>query len=115
MNLDWIDIGSSPPAEDCAQLGSHGYYPRARQECRAYIALLRRTLGDEPPGTHLAIRSNPHDFGNYLSVICYYDPANEAAMDYAFRCEGEGPETWDNEARRQLTGGERRTSHERLG
>jgi hypothetical protein len=100
---DWIDIGSSPPEEDCAQMGSGDYYERARMECRAYIGLLRRALGDEPPGASLAVKSHPHDFGNYLSVACYFDPHSEAAADYAFRCEAEGPQQWDDVARRELS------------
>jgi hypothetical protein len=98
----WIDIGSAPPIEDCAQLGMDDYYRRARQECRAYIALLRRSLCNEPPGASLAVKSNIHDFGNYLSVVCYFDPANDAARDYAFKCEAQGPLQWDEQARKEL-------------
>ena len=99
---DWIDIGSSPPAEPCAQLGSNDYYERARKECKVYIALLRRVLGDEPPGARLSIKSHAHDFGNYLSVACSFDDAEQAAVDYAFRCEAGGPEYWDEQARKEL-------------
>jgi hypothetical protein len=100
---EWLDLGSSPPAEPCAQLGRDGYYAEARKECQAYIALLRRTVGEEPEGAQLSIRSNPHDFGTYLSVVCYYDPAIEGAMEYAFRCESEGPDEWDEVARNELS------------
>jgi hypothetical protein len=100
---EWIDIGSSPSEEDCAQVGTDGYYPRARRECRAYIALIRRTLGDEPPGASLSVKSNEHDFGTYLSVVCYYEPGNEAALDYAFKCESEGPQDWDEAAKAELS------------
>lgn len=88
--------------EDCAQVGSPDYYDRAKRECRIYIDLLRRALGEEPFGARLAIKSNPHDFGNYLSVVCHYDSDNEEAMAYAFRCEAEGPENWDDIAHRDL-------------
>jgi len=99
---DWLDIGSSPPGESCAQVGADDYYPRARCECRAYIHQLRRVLGTEPTGASLGIRSNPHDFGDYLSVVCYYDPTNQTAIDYAFRCENNGPELWDEHAKTEL-------------
>jgi hypothetical protein len=99
---DWLDIGSSPPGESCAQLGSEDYHPRARRECRVYINLLRRVLGPEPTGAKLVIRSNPHDFGNYLSVVCQFDADNEPAVDYAYRCESKGPELWDAQAKREL-------------
>jgi hypothetical protein len=114
---EWIDIGSSPPEENCAQVGTDDYYPRARRECRAYIALLRRTLGDEPPGASLAIKSNEHDFGTYLSVVCYYDPEHEAAIDYAFRCESEGPQEWDEAAKAELSeaGNTKHSHHSQKG
>lgn len=99
---EYLDIGAAPPMEDCAQVGSDGYWDRARKECQAYIALLRRSLGQEPAGASLSVRSNPHDFGTYLSVVCYYDPTVDAAVDYAFRCESDGPEEWDESAQREL-------------
>ena len=100
---DWIDVGAAPPMETPAQLGSTDYVPRARRECRAYIGLLRRALGEEPPGAALGIRANCHDFGTYLSVVCYYDDQTPEALDYAFRCEAEGPEEWDQEALNELS------------
>ena len=103
---DHIDVGSSPSGESCAHVGTEDYYPLARRECRAYIHQLRRMLGPEPDGAGLDIRSNPHDFGTYLSVVCYFDPENQAAVKYALRCESEGPDEWDDEARRELAGGQ---------
>ena len=99
---DSLYIGSSPPEEDCAQLGSDDYCRRARRECRAYINQLHRALGPEPPGASLSITSHPHDFGDYLAVSCHFDPAIAEAVDYAYRCESDGPMTWDDEARREL-------------
>jgi hypothetical protein len=99
---DCIDIGSAPPMEDCAPLGRPDYEKRARRECRAYLALLRRTLGDEPFGARLALKYCPHDFGTYLTVACYFDDSEAAAVDYAFSCEGKGPECWDDQARQEL-------------
>ena len=96
-------IGSTPPGEPCAQLGSDDYGERARPECRAYIGQLRRTFGPEPHGCRLYVASNPHDFGTYLSVNCEYDEEDEATVEYAYRCEGEeSPDLWDEQARREL-------------
>lgn len=96
---DTLYIGSSPPEEDCAQLGSDGYYPRGRRECRAYLNQRLRALGPEPPGARLAITTHPHDFGDYLAVSCHFDASLPEAIDYAYRCESDGPMTWDDEAR----------------
>jgi hypothetical protein len=82
--------------------GRDDYYDRARKECLAYIGLLRRTVGEEPGGASLRVKSNPHDFGSYLSVVCYFDPDVAAAVDYAFRCESASPQAWDEVARTEL-------------
>lgn len=104
---NFIDIGSAPPMESCAQVGSNGYWPRAQRECKAFIGLLRRALGPEPDGAELRVKSNPHDFGTYLSVVCFYEPSNQPAIDYAFRCESQGPENWDEQALVELAQPER--------
>jgi hypothetical protein len=111
---DHVDIGSSPPGESCAQVGLPDYEFHARKECRAYISLLRRTLGPEPDGARLGVRSNPHDFGPYLSVVCYFVAGNDPALDYAFRCESDGPEEWDDVARQELGLSPDRRNHDRL-
>jgi hypothetical protein len=100
---DTLYIGSSPPEEDCAQLGSDGYHDRARRECRAYINLLRRTLGPEPDGATLVVSSHPHDFGDYLAVSCRFNSELPEAIDYAYRCESDGPTCWDDQARQELS------------
>ena len=97
-----IDVGPAPPEEDCAQVGRDDYWDRAPRECRAYVALLRRSLGAEPDGARLTVKSNEHDFGTYLSVVCWYDPSRPESIDYAFRCESQGPAQWDEQARLEL-------------
>lgn len=91
---DSIDIGPAPCQEDCVQVGQENYERKARAECNRFIEAIRRKLGPEPEGAHLSVKSNPHDFGAYLSVVCSYDDENEAARQYAYRCESDGPKTW---------------------
>jgi hypothetical protein len=100
----YTDLGCAPANEDCAQVGSPDYARRARRECRAYIRQLRRMFGKEPDGAQLDIRANPHDFGTYYSVVCYYHPVKPASEDYAWRCESESPQHWDDQARQELAG-----------
>lgn len=95
MARDYIDIGSSPAEEDCASVGEEDYTRKARTECARFIELIRKTLGPEPEGAHLAVKSNPHDFGSYLEVVCYFQDDDEEARKYAFRCESDAPATWD--------------------
>ena len=96
MARDYMDIGSVPASEDCAQLGTEDCRSKARAECNRFIELLRRTIGEEPEGASLAIKNNSHDFGSYLSVVCYFDDENEEACRYAYRCESEAPQEWDD-------------------
>lgn len=102
---DFVDLGSTtPPEESCAQVGSreYDYYDRARKEARAYVNQLRRMFGNEPDGARLSVKSHPHDFGNYLTVVCFFDPDDKQAADYAQKCESDGPAEWDEEARTEL-------------
>ena len=94
---DYIDIGSSPAEEDCAQVGSPDYYKRAKTECARFIALIRKVLGPEPDGAHLAVKSFPHDWGTYHEVVCHFDDQDEEAVKYALLCESEAPRTWQDD------------------
>lgn len=98
MARDYFSLGSAPFAEECVSLSpDEDYLPAMRQECNRFIGVMRKIMGEEPPGAKLAIMSNPHDFGTYLDVVCYFDDQNEAAVDYAARCELEVPEYWPTE------------------
>jgi hypothetical protein len=103
---DFVDLGATtPPMEDCAQVGSksYDYYQRAHREARAYMHQLRRLLGPEPEGARLGTKSHAHDFGTYLTVVCHFDDEHPAACDYAWRCETDGPQEWDEQARQELS------------
>lgn len=92
---DYLDIGPTPSDEPCQQVGTRDYdASKARAECRRFIDAIRLTLGDEPEGAQLKIRGEPHDFGTALSVVCYYDDAYPASIDYAFKCESDSPPYW---------------------
>jgi hypothetical protein len=95
---DYCSIGPTPSAEDCAQVGQPDYRRKALAECERYIELIRATLGPEPEGTELAIKSFPHDFGTYYEVVIWFERDDAAAIAYAERCESEAPTTWHGEA-----------------
>jgi hypothetical protein len=99
---DSLYIGSAPYGEDCAQVGADDYRARARAECHSFRRQLIRMFGEPPEGCSLVIKSNPHDFGSYLSVDAVFDGDNDEAVQYAYRCESEGPQEWDAEARQEL-------------
>ena len=100
--MDSLELSSAPVGEECAQLGSDGYYEKAHKECKAFIKQLRRQFGQEPMGARLYVKSNPHDFGSYYEVACKFDSDNQEAVEYAYKVEAELPEEWDEEAKLEL-------------
>lgn len=103
MPTDYLTLGCTPSSEDCAQVGRDDYEPLMRRETRAYIAQLRRQFGPEPPGAALRTKGFPHDFGTYHEVCVVFDDSNEAAVEWAYKLDNEMPESWDAEARAELT------------
>lgn len=99
---DFIEIGPTPADENCEQLGPNYNPHKARKECYAFIHQLRRQFGEEPYGARLRVKSNPHDFGTYLEVVCDYNDNCEESQEYAFKCEGEAWPNWDDTAKAEL-------------
>ena len=100
--FEHVSIGASPINEQCAQVGAADYHERSFKETRAYVNQLRRVLGEEPEGASLSVKSQPHDFGAYREVVCYFVDNNPAAVDYAFKAEEQQPTEWDEIARQEL-------------
>jgi len=105
---DSLYIGESPWDETCAQVGSDMYPVNARKECQRFINQIRNHYGSEPVGARLYIKSNPHDFGSYLSVECEFawDPSGipdeewTPSQEYAFAIEGDDLgvlQNWDSD------------------
>ena len=94
---DEMDIGCNPCDEPCASVGEPDYYPRAKAESDRFIELIRKKLGDEPPGARLKVKENVHDFGIYLSVVVSFYDSDEEARNFAYLCESEAPRTWQDD------------------
>ena len=117
---DYINIGSAPVEEQCAQVGRDNYRAMARLECRAFKEQLERKF----PDGEFGIKSFPHDFGTYFEVVAYFedevDRDAEAlraledtfmlcqkypcvnklrAREAAFEAEANTPMYWDKEAK----------------
>lgn len=100
-----ITLGSSPVSEVCVQLGASDYADRSIAECEAYKKQLHRyfqTAKNRRPLCSLAVKSFPHDFGNYLEVVAVYEDNNRETLDDAIWFEGHLPEEWDTDARQEL-------------
>jgi len=92
---DYIIIGSAPIDEPCVQVGDPNYREKAIDECKRFITLIRKTLGNEPRGAYLKIMSFEHDFGHYHEVVCMFDDDKKEAVEYAYNCEANAPLTWN--------------------
>lgn len=92
---DLVYLGPTPPAEPCVEVGEDGYELRATEQCNRYVDLIRKVVGQEPKGARLKLKWQAHDLGSYVEVVCEFDDSSQEAFDYAFRCESEGPQTWD--------------------
>ncbi len=99
IHLNCIQIGSTPPEEDCAQVGAPDYTERVTEEANRYIELIRQKFGKEPDGAKLAVQPNCHDFGTYHQVVCYFELDNLDAERYALACEWYGPTDWNDDER----------------
>lgn len=99
---DFVTLGPTPANEECVSVGSDDYSDRVWKETYTFVRQIRREIGPEVGSAELRVKAFPHDFGTYHEVVCYYDPEDEEGMRYAYRCENESPETWDDEARREL-------------
>lgn len=94
---DYMEIGPSPCDEPCVSVGEPNYYTRAKEECTRFIELIRKKLGPEPSSAQLKVKSNPHDFGTYLEVVCEFNEHDEEGREYACLCESTAPRTWQDD------------------
>jgi len=91
---EYIEIGPVPANEKCAQVGSDDFYKNCMAECHAFIKAIQKKIVEEPRWARLSIKANPHDFGTYYEVVCYYDDEHPESLEYALKCESEAPSTW---------------------
>ena len=102
---DYIELGSSPSGEDCAQLGTPGYYERMTVE----IGELRRMMEQVHPvplgyvSARYGRKSFEHDFGMYYELCAYFDDRDPVSIDWAFEAERCVPDRWDDKARQALS------------
>lgn len=95
MTTETYYLGPAPAEETCVQVGDPDYEEKAKRECTQYIAAIRMVCGDEPLGAKLKIARQPHEFGYYSEVVVAFDPENEAAREYAAKCDESAPSTWE--------------------
>lgn len=104
--IDYVTLGPSPVDEDCVQVGCDDYQSQAKAECRRFKELLKKKFGEPPFGAWFKIKGFPHDFGTYYEVIIEYTDTEEEAEEFAYHCENNLPQTWEDDTPCPMTGGE---------
>lgn len=100
---DYLNIGSTPADEPCAQVGSKDYRKMSIIECRAFAHQCHREMVKkfgEGYTVLIRIKSFPHDFGSYMEVVVEYTPGTNE--EQAFYLESLDMPNWDQEALEEL-------------
>jgi hypothetical protein len=104
MGIEYMELGSTPYDEDCAQVGSVEYNKYARKEMEIYINQLDRMFPDaESKGIDFKIKWFNHDFGRYGEVCAYWNTDDEIADEYVYIIESDLPSNWDEQAKQELS------------
>ncbi|MFH0921809.1 MAG: hypothetical protein V1913_15785 [Fibrobacterota bacterium] len=94
--MNSIPIGTTPTMEECVMVDPKtNYLPAMKEEANRFRAMLL----DRFSLFHLVrykVRSNPHDFGNYIDIEIEYDNSCEKSTDQAFFIERNLPDTWED-------------------
>jgi len=91
---EYLNIGPCPSEEECVPIAAGS--DAMKRECRRYIDLIILCLGNPPEGARLAVHREPYEYDAYYEVVCFYDPAQPESLDYAFKCESQGPTKWSD-------------------
>jgi len=101
--MNYIEIGSVPYDEECAQVGEANYHELSKIECRLFAKQIIEQFNEqiEETGCLIRVKSFQHDFGNYSEVVVYY-PDTEKAIDLAFEIESDCWQNWTEESKNKL-------------
>lgn len=91
---EYLELGSTPSDENCAQIGDSDYLAKVSEECKKYIFLLEKCFPDLPEEVCFRRKSFPHDFGDYFEVVVCYNSNSDKQESAAYFVENNLPETW---------------------
>lgn len=102
---DYLNIGSTPADEPCAQVGRDDYLRQSMTETIVFTHQCQRVLAANYPEVLVNVvgKSFPHDFGTYREVVVYYDDNDQKQVEQAFFLESSDISNWDEEALKELT------------
>lgn len=94
---NYLEFGTTPTHEPCAQVGSGNYTEKAIIEYKALLGQIKRQYAIIPEGVRFKRASCGHDFGTYYEMRVYW--SDEEEQDFVYRLEDEFPMEWDSESR----------------
>lgn len=105
---EWIEIGSAPVEEECAQIGEANYRDKALAECRLFMEEIENHHFDyfgeslESRGCKLRVKATDHDFGRYYEVAIGFSPDCPVAGERAYWVIDNSPARWSDAAMEML-------------
>lgn len=99
--MAYIELGSTPCDEQCAQVGCEDYAEKSVEEIKRYIKQLNELLvskfGEMSGLVYISKKSFNHDFGSYSEAVVYYNENDEEAVEMAFWLEENLPANWSED------------------
>lgn len=86
--MDYLNIGSAPYDEPCAQLGAPDYTRAAQAECKRFMEQIGRHY-PEPANGYLVVKGFSHEFGKYFEVVARFDEDDDEAANWAYAIEAD--------------------------
>lgn len=104
MSIEYYELGPTPCAESCAQVGQPDFDKVAKIEMETYINQLERMFPEaQDMNIWFSVKWFPHDFGRYGEVVAKWSEENGTASRYVFDVIDKNlPEYWDNKAIEEL-------------
>ena len=78
--IDYIELGSAPIEEECAQYKTDNYVTQAKRECHLFMQQLQRQFGEGTETNYFKIKYSPYDEdgGYYEYYNIYKDPITDS-------------------------------------
>ena len=93
--MDFIEIETTPVNCTCVQVNNKvNYMPAMLAEAKRYLSLLKYRFANFDR-VKFAIKSNTHDFGNYLSIQIIFDESDSLSVHQAYFIEENLPFEWE--------------------
>jgi hypothetical protein len=93
---EFYDFDTTPYEVSCQQIGPNYDPIKAKEEAKETIKLLCRKFGTPPFGSVLKVASNPHDFGDYLSIRYVFNNQDGEHLEYMASLDNNWPKDWDD-------------------